>query len=153
MTFLEIKRYSTTPESTMGLLFQDGVFRCHTLEDTKRPIKKAGVTRIPDGLYRLDLREKSPMADRYRDLYPWHEHGMIWIRDVPEFKWVYMHPGNTAEDTRGCPLLGQRPNNNSRLPGYLYESMGAYKPFYREIATMLSGMVPSVVKLRISNLG
>ena len=34
--FIEVVRYSTTPESTLGLLSIDGTFACYTLEDTRR---------------------------------------------------------------------------------------------------------------------
>jgi hypothetical protein len=149
---VEIKRYSTTPESTLGLLYLSGHFRCYTLEDTKRPIKKAGATRIHDGIYFLDLRKGSRMANRYQKKYSWHKWGMIWIRGVPEFEWIYLHPGQTSEQTLGCPLLGDRPNNNTRLPGYLYESVRAYKPIYEMIAPILD-QSPMSISIRISNLG
>ena len=149
---LELKRYSTSPESTLGILSKNGTFFCHTLEDTKRPIKIDGETRIRDGFYPLDLRTGSPTSTRYKKKYSWHRWGMIWVRDVFNFKWVYLHPGNTSEDTRGCPLVGDGVNNNTTAEGRLSVSVVPYRRLYEEIAPILAKN-PREIWFRVSNMG
>ncbi|KKK90217.1 hypothetical protein LCGC14_2725280, partial [marine sediment metagenome] len=34
-----------------------------------------------------------------------HE-GMIWLQNVPGFKYIYIHCGNDDDDTDGCILVG-----------------------------------------------
>ena len=137
--FFSLTRYSTTSQSSLGTLHLDGCFACYALEDTKRLVKKDGETRITDGRYGLALRTGSPMAGRYAEKYSWHKYGMIWLQDVPRFKWVYMHPGNTAEDTRGCLLLGNGPNNNQLQAAHLSSSLRDYQRIYENAAPRLSG--------------
>jgi hypothetical protein len=55
---LQLMRISTGVESTTGALYIDGEFVCYVLEDTKRIKKLSGKTRIPDGNYRIVLRNE-----------------------------------------------------------------------------------------------
>ncbi len=44
---------------------------------------------------------------------------MIEITGLPNFSYVYIHTGNTIEDTAGCPLCGFGfPTYPGRLPSY-----------------------------------
>ena len=61
---LHLMRISTGEESTTGALYIDGEFGCFTLEDTKRSKKIAGETRIPDGLYRIVLRNEGSLSKK-----------------------------------------------------------------------------------------
>lgn len=97
------------------------------LEDRHNSPKVPGETRIPPGRYPITLRERSPMADRYRKRFGENHLGMIWIRHVPGFKYVYLHIGNEEEDTDGCPLLGNTANYQARRIG---GSTAAYKEVY-----------------------
>ena len=58
---LEVQRFSSGDDSTLGLLFDvsggDREFLCFTLEDEKRDIKVKGETRIPAGKYEIKLRK------------------------------------------------------------------------------------------------
>ena len=38
--------------------------------------------------------------------------GMLHVLDVPNFKYILIHCGNTDEDTAGCLLLGDTQENN-----------------------------------------
>ena len=76
-----------------GLLF------CDTLEDKWRDLTKEkkvpGETCIPAGRYRVIM----DYSNRFKRVMP-H------ILDVPNFKGVRIHAGNTRADTEGCILLG-----------------------------------------------
>lgn len=122
---ITIERKIITEEFTMGILTFGG-FQCFTLEDPIRDIKVPDKTAIPSGTYSLDFRTDSPMAARYADKYPDHP-GMMWLRGVENFEWVYIHVGNTVNDSSGCILVGEGANIKS---GILTHSGNAYKQLY-----------------------
>jgi len=66
---IELNRYSTQHETTLGMMSIDGVFQCYTLEDTKRYQKVKGETRISSGLYRLGLRTEGGKNTDYLKRY------------------------------------------------------------------------------------
>jgi len=111
---------------TCGLLTY-GTHTWTTLEDAHHPIKVAGETRIPAGTYDIALREVSMMASRYQDRFGSGHKGMIWLQDVPNFEYVYIHIGNCAEDSKGCILIGR-----TMVPaqGLIGESKAAYEELW-----------------------
>lgn len=75
---------------------------CDTLEDKVRVIrnrhdKVIGYTAIPEGTYNVAWTY-SPKFHRNMPL----------IEQVPWFSGIRIHSGNTAEDTNGCVLVGQK---------------------------------------------
>ena len=58
---IEIARYNHGPNSTIGLMAINGQFECYTCEDEHRDIKIPGRTRIPEGSYRVLLRDAGKM--------------------------------------------------------------------------------------------
>ncbi len=136
---LNMVRYSETREDTAGLLFEMAEpvdrFLCHTLEDEARAVKKFGETRIPAGTYQLALREAGRLHGKYTERYPFHQ-GMIWIRNVPNFKWIYFHTGINDDHTAGCILVGNMGIVNTIDPGgdNLGQSRAAYRRIYPPIA-------------------
>lgn len=136
-------RFSSGPVSTEGLIMAGSemgrAFRCFTLEDEYRAKKVPGHTRIPAGRYEIKRRYDSPKFAHYDEKYaPWHK-GMLWLQDVENFDWIYIHPGNRHQHTAGCILVGSGIESN--LPsvgeGMLTGSVEAYKALYIEITTML----------------
>lgn len=102
---LRLQRVLDTPEFTCGLLTVNNTVYT-TLEDPHKTVKIKGKTRIPTGTYEIDLRRTSPMASRYREKFGDGHHGMIWLRNVPQFDYIYIHIGNRPVDTEGCILVG-----------------------------------------------
>jgi hypothetical protein len=79
----------------------DDSFFGYTCEDFDRQLeiggeKVYGQTAIPRGRYRVQLA----YWKKFRVIVP-H------ILDVPKFTGVYIHGGNRAIDSLGCPLLGE----------------------------------------------
>ena len=61
--------------------------------------------------------------------------GMLWLQDVPNFKWILIHCGNTDEHTAGCLLVGDSQENNQiKKDGFIGKSGNAYKRIYPAIA-------------------
>ena len=142
---LLLKRFSTGDESTIGAMFVIEAistgndadlhipsFRCFTMEDQPNEPKVPGETRIPAGRYKIELRTRGGMTKRYKKKFDWHI-GMLWLRDVPGFKWVYLHYGNYERDTDGCILVGDGARSNVLEDGMVMSSIVAYTRLYAEI--------------------
>jgi len=137
---LLLQRISTGDESTLGIMFEGHysnpdnppVFQCFTMEDQPNEPKVPGETRIPAGRYRVLVRREGGMHSRYGVKFPWHQ-GMLWLQDVPDFKWVYIHPGNYDDDTEGCILPGDGAISNVPERGMVTRSVGAYERLYKKI--------------------
>ena len=123
----------------------DGTFFCFTLEDTRREIKIPGKTRIPAGEYAIGLRTEGAMLVGYKQRFGIKHRGMIWVRDVNGFEFVYLHVGNSADDTQGCILVG---DGATREPQTLVDSASAYRRLYPAIYHALDNGEP--VTLRVS---
>jgi len=126
---LTLERIATDGASTIGILFLDGVFQCFALEDQYRAVKVAGETRIPAGTYRIGLRNEGGLTGKYASRFPDIHRGMLWLRDVPGFRWVYLHVGNRDDDTLGCILVGDAATATAgdMMVG---TSRAAYRRFY-----------------------
>jgi hypothetical protein len=128
---LKVQRVIHDNESTLGKLYVDGKFICHTLEDEPRTEKVKGETRIPAGKYRVTLRTEGGFHQRYVARFGAAFHkGMLWVRDVPGFEWILIHLGNTEQDTDGCILVGMTVRPNGRGGGEIAGSEIAYRALY-----------------------
>ena len=143
---LELLRYTADQDSSGGLLLIDGKFFCYTCEDEKREIKIAGETRIPNGNYKIKLRDEGGMTKRYAAKYDFHQ-GMIHLQDVPNFKWVYIHVGNTDDHTEGCLLVGYGANRNN-LENTVGRSRDAYTDLYKLILAAIAAGEEIEIKIR-----
>jgi len=97
--------------------------------DEYREEKIVGETRIPAGTYNVTLRKEGGHHNKYKRRFPDIHRGMLHILDVPNFKWILIHCGNTDEDTAGCLLVGSQAITD---PGdmKIISSAAAYKRFY-----------------------
>ena len=138
---LQVLRFSSQKDSTSGLLFDitDGIkFLCYTLEDEYREEKIMTETRIPQGTYKIKLRTVGGMDKKYSKRYPGIHKGMLEVCDVPNFKYILIHCGNTDDHTAGCLLVGDSQENNVIIKnGFIGKSSNAYKRIYPNIAKAL----------------
>jgi len=113
---LVLERKTYTEQSTVGELSIDGKFQCHTLEDVVRQdgVKVYGKTAIPSGAYDVTVT----MSPKFGKLMPL-------VNDVPNYAGVRIHPGNDAEDTEGCILVG-----NTVAENFIGESRAAFAELY-----------------------
>lgn len=114
---ITVKRIFKGPNYTIGKLSIDGKYFCDTLEDTVRKpgVKIPGKTAIPVGKYKIKLTESL----RFGRLMPR-------LMDVPGFTGVLIHSGSTAEDTRGCILVGK-----NRVKGKVLDSRETFARLFR----------------------
>ena len=118
---LTLQREPSTKVSTAGKLFIDGQFECYTLEDIVRPrgVKVYGQTAIPAGSYQVVLT----MSPRFKRVLPL-------LLNVQGFEGIRIHPGNKAEDTDGCILVGDAP-----APDWLGQSKVAFDRLFAKLRT------------------
>ena len=104
---LKLLRDTFTPVHTLGKLLVNGVMAWWTVEDTVRedpipatPENEAKVqdkTAIPEGEYTVKLS----YSNRFKKVLPE-------VLDVPGFTGIRIHAGNTAADTSGCIIIGNK---------------------------------------------
>ena len=113
-----LKRIAKRANYTIGKLYLDDKYFADTLEDTDRGLtsdmsveeikskKVYGKTAIPTGTYKIDMNTISPKFKNKSWAKPW-EGKVPRLVNVKGFEGVLIHPGNTAEDSSGCILIGQ----------------------------------------------
>ena len=96
---LQVGRFKSKNKVTIGELWINDKFFCWTLEDEIRPVlaKIWGETAIPQGNYSVVLS----YSNKFQEYMPE-------IINVPSFKGVRIHAGNTINDTHGCLLVGEK---------------------------------------------
>lgn len=102
---------------TIGILYVNGKYFSETIEDRDRGLtsgmseteiksrKVYGLTAIPTGIYSIKMTYSPKFASK-----PWaktQKGKVIQIMNVRGFSGVRIHPGNSAEDTLGCILVGR----------------------------------------------
>ena len=102
---LELSRIKSDNDSTLGILKINGIVFCGVVEDEYRTKKIFGETRIPSGTYEIKLRNEGGMTKKYASHFPDFHRGMLWLQNVPNFDYVYIHIGNKEDDTAGCLLV------------------------------------------------
>ena len=105
---IRINRIASKEDYTIGKLYINGTYFCDTLEDADRGLadtmeideilenKLKGITAIPTGKYDVILT----FSPRFKRVLPL-------LLNVKGFEGIRIHPGNTAEDTEGCLLVGE----------------------------------------------
>ena len=132
---ISLVRHQFGDDATNGMLFLDGVFECYTLEDEIRDVKVYGETAIPYGTYPVEYRKEGGFHNKYSARYGADHYGMLEIKDIPNFKWVLFHSGNTDENSAGCVLVGDTQQDlDISKDGFIGSSRNAYKKFYDKVA-------------------
>ncbi len=103
-----VDRFTSDSDSTVSLVSVDGKFVCFGLEDEYREEKISAETRIPAGTYQIKLRTVGGFHQRYQKKFPGTHLGMLHVQNVPGFKYILIHVGNTDDDTAGCLLVGEQ---------------------------------------------
>lgn len=136
---LVIERFGFGKDSTLGRLLIDGNPVCFVIEDERRKVKVPGETCIPTGTYPIKLRKEGGLHEKYAVRFKGLHEGMMHLQDVPGFEFVYLHCGNTDDDSLGCPLVVSAP---AILGDGEFQGSGS------EIAyRLLYGMVLKAIKL------
>lgn len=114
---LTLKRIAKQTTYTIGKLYIDGVYFCNTVEDKDRGLTNAmtvdeitkkkvyGETAIPSGTYVIDM---DTVSEKFQTRAWARPYGgkLPRLQNVKGFNGVLIHPGNTANDSLGCILVG-----------------------------------------------
>jgi hypothetical protein len=121
---LKLERTWCGAKCTIGTLTVDGVAECFTLEDVVRPagVKVYGETAIPAGTFNVVVTKSQRFG---RDL--------PLVENVPGFEGIRIHPGNDAEDTDGCILVGR-----TKGVDFVGESRAAFNALFAKIQKALA---------------
>ena len=139
-----VDRIAKRKDYTISHLYIDGERFCDVCEDADRgltsdmseeeimKIKINGKTAIPAGNYEVTLGIKSAKfsTKKYEKLYGWINGYLPRILNVPGFKGVLFHCGNSAEDSSACLILGE-----NKVKGKVINSAETFKRFYKRINT------------------
>ena len=113
-----VKRIAKKSKYTIGKMYIDGQYICDTLEDADRGLnqnmsleeiknkKVYGETAVPTGTYKGDMNTVSPKFKSRTWAKPYGGK-LPRLVLVPGYDGVLIHPGNKAEDTLGCILVGE----------------------------------------------
>ena len=139
------ERFQETKNHTKSLFKINGEFKCFILEDGFNKEKVYGETRIPAGEYDVELRTSGGMNEKYLKKFgsEFH-HGMLWIKDVPNYEYIYIHIGNTPENTLGCPLTGFVADSTKNEIG---SSRLAYEAIYPTISEAIMKGENVIIKI------
>lgn len=114
-----VDRIYRGPSYTISHIYIDGKYVCDGLEDVDRGLKQdddlavisarkiKGRTAIPTGIYKLSMGIVSSRFSKIQYYVKFCGGYMPRVLNVPGFDGILIHPGNTAEDTEGCLLVGQ----------------------------------------------
>jgi len=145
---LTILRYVDDGETTLGLIFLRNKFFAYTLEDAHQDIKIQQKTRIPAGIYNIDfMKTETELTKKYRKIYSdWFDFHLE-VRHIPNFENVYIHVGNTHENSDGCILIADGVSAGTSKS--LQNSRDAYQRFYKTTSALLKSNEP--VNIQILN--
>lgn len=139
---LHLDRFGFGRDSTLGVLHIPGTRDTWTLEEPYRRQKIKGETCIPYGTYPVTLRTEGGFHARYQERFPDMHEGMLWIRDIPDFRFVLIHIGNIAvgedDDTDGCILPGERYRADENGEFSVGRSEDAYRRIYPVVRDALN---------------
>ncbi|MDH7575823.1 MAG: DUF5675 family protein [Candidatus Saccharicenans sp.] len=105
---LIITRTISGPTGTFGRFKFEGKYITIEGETLELPWRNNinYISRIPEGEYEAILHYWDD-----RDIWA------LLLQDTGSRKGIYIHEGNTTKNTKGCPLIGQRFDNQGRLSG------------------------------------
>lgn len=153
MKHLELVRYSSQKNSTLGILFicneknNTKDFLCYTLEDEKREVKVYGETCIPKGEYKIKYRTEGGHHNKYSKRFPDIHRGMLHITDVPNFTHILVHCGNNTSHSHGCILVGDVISQNIDKEPFLGQSSNCYKRIYPILTDILDSQKKLSIKI------
>ncbi len=149
---IDIVRTQFGIDATNGMMFIDGKFECYTLEDQYQAVKVMHETCIPEGTYKIKFRKVGGFHDRYSARYKNAHYGMLELQDVPDFKYILIHSGNTDEHTSGCILTGNTQQDlDLGKDGMIGQSRNAYERMYRKVsAVLLQGKEVSITISKVN---
>jgi hypothetical protein len=150
---IQVVRTQFGIDATNGMMFIDGKFENYTLEDQYQAVKVMHETCIPEGTYAIKFRKVGGFHAKYSARYKNAHYGMLELQDVPDFKYILIHSGNTDEHTSGCILTGNSQQDlDLGKDGMIGQSRNAYERMYKKVAAVLLQGKPVTLEVSKINL-
>lgn len=130
---IEYRRIIHHDLCTISHVLVDGKHFGFGLEDPSQLTKIRGNTRIPAARYEVKYRETpqpSPKTAQYRAKHSWFTNH-LWLQNVKNFQYVYMHKGNNHKHTDGCLLIGTDLMQNDKYGFVIGRSTDAFHELYQ----------------------
>ena len=132
VTTLKLVRNRFYPTHTIGQLYVNDNFFCFTLEDVVRersgePVERwkiDGETAIPYGIYKVVFEWSNKFGP-----------DTLTLKNVPGFKYIRMHSGNTPADTEGCIIVGYKLTDKGMIVP------GSTKPALRDLKVACQDLI------------
>lgn len=124
-----LRRFDVGKNATSGLLFVNGIYHCHTMENTHK--------RIKPGTYGLILSFSPKFTSK-----PRYAHDMIEVvvpgtEKLGERDQILFHIGNDWNDSLGCVLLGDQFQAYPNGDNIILSSSSAYEREYPVISSAI----------------
>jgi len=103
---LVLERDTFTKDTTLGKLYFNGEFLCHTLENAYKANNR-NTSSIPCGLYDVRVRTAAESGN--------FKYVHLLVEEVPKRSYILFHIGNTHKDTHGCILTGLGRNGDEMI--------------------------------------
>lgn len=148
MAQIEVLRYPSEKDWTLSEFLICGKLFGYGVEDEYREVKVHGETRIPNGVYELELTHSPKFSSSYYVSKKTGElsklqsddfneaHKLITLKNVPGFERILWHWGNTDDDSRGCYIVGSEIGIIKGQKGVL-GSRKKYEQIYPMIASLI----------------
>lgn len=129
---IRVDRYLLTDNKTIGKMYLNNEFFCHTLEDAYRGqdltnIKVQDETAIPNGTYRTKITY-SPAFNKMLPI----------LENVPHFTGIRIHTGASERNTSGCILVGDYSNGYWTLNSSYVNKLVGLIPQYSLCKTVVN---------------
>jgi hypothetical protein len=129
---LVLIRDTFTNESIIGKLYLNDEMFCDTLELPYKDNKRS-ISSIPVGEYNVRLRYPRESATR--------DYIHLLVKDVKDRNYILFHIGNSAKDSRGCILVGQK-----RQQDFVSNSIMAMSLLMKEIVNLGGENIKLIIK-------
>lgn len=154
---VRVERFELGNDYSLSRLLVNGKRLGFVIEDAVREKKVRGETAIPLGNYALGVR----VSPKFSNEYVWQNnalvrrgpksvgagHEVLWLKDVPNFRFILIHWGNTALDSHGCLIVGKQ---MGRLNGR--RAVLNSRAFYQELyALVYPAAKAGVAKVEVVN--
>lgn len=161
---VRVERYDSQPDYTHGRMLFKSNQLCFTLEDEKREVKVKHETRVPQGIYKLGLRNSGGFNSRYAKKFAsmgddWHQ-GMLCVYNVRStweiklddmsFQYILIHIGNDDRDSSGCLIVGTKAVEGKN---FISGSTDAYKRMYPVLRDSILASPDGYIEIEYKDLG
>ena len=130
LMIIQVNRFKYGIDAALSLIGINGEFQCFGFECDLH------LSSIPTGRYRITPRQWGTLHDKYTCDYRFRDihSGMLWIRNVKNFKYPFIYCNATDGETEGCLQVGcQAVAETEAGEMRVFSNVEAYKDLYTKV--------------------